>query len=352
MNTQQSAFLLHSFLRILSQEIQLLRENKRFGQAQRIESARNSFVRFLKSQGREDLTFGELTTSLIFAYQQWLIDTGVVKNSSSCYIRSLQSVYNRATSGFAIQPASPFTKAFRGIAKTRKRAISMAVIQQLWELNIRRALVALGKSPDRKTFASLLRRVTFARDLFIFSYCARGMAFVDLVYLQKQDVRRGFIHYRRRKTGQLIEVQMEPMMQEIIDRYAAQAEDTPYLFPFLRTVDEEAAYRAYRTALRTYNNYLKLLSAMLDEDVCLTSYVARHSWASIMHELDMPIAVISQGLGHDSEMTTQIYIKTLENSRIHRANRDLIDQTFLHPFLSHERDILRPQRYVKNANCT
>lgn len=143
-----------SFLRILSQEIQSLRENKRFGQALRIESARNSFVRFLLSQATPasrpsspsssspratvpdgsqsgpnfDLTFGELTTSLIFAYQQWLIDTGVVKNSSSCYIRSLQSVYNKATSGFAIQPASPFTKAFRGIAKTRKRAISMAGI--------------------------------------------------------------------------------------------------------------------------------------------------------------------------------------------------------------------------------
>ena len=349
MNNQE--ILQHSFLCCLSQEIQSLRKAKRFGQASRIESARNSFVRFLRSQGRADLTLGELTATLVLAYQQWLGTTGVVKNSSSCYIRSLQSVFNKAASGLPIQPANPFAKVYRGIAKTRKRATNISVIQHLRELDIPHALAAIGKSPCRRTFASLLRRVTFARDLFIFSYCARGMAFVDLAYLKKEDVRQGIICYRRRKTGQQIEVALEPIMREIIERYAAQTRGIPYLFPILRTVDEEAAYRAYRTALRTYNNYLKQLSAMLGEEVCLTSYVARHSWASVMHELDMPISVISQGLGHDSELTTQIYIKSLENNKIHGANKFLIDHTFFHPFLSHERDILWPQRYVKNAIC-
>ena len=325
-----------SFIMYLNHEILRLRQSSHFGQALRIESARNSFSNFLHSQGRDDLCLHALTVSIICAYQQWLSDSGIKKNSISCYMRTLQSVYNKAVAADCHE--KPFAKVYRGIAKTRKKATSISVMQKVKSLDIRRELIAIGKSPKRKNFSILLDKMTFVRDLFLFCYCARGMAFVDAAYLKKQDVQNGIIRYRRRKTGQLIEVAIEPMMQEIIKRYTEKTKDTPYLFPILPLTDEETTYRAYRTALRTYNNKLKLLSMMLDEDVNLSSYVARHSWASNMHEMNMPLSVISQGLGHDSELTTQIYIKSLENNVIHEANRTFINQIFSYPFLPYERD--------------
>ena len=326
-----------SFIVYLDAEIQRLGQGKHFGRAALIGNARNSFRHFLHSQDRDDVPLCELTTSLICAYQQWLADNGVKKNSASCYMRALQSAYNKTTAGMAGLPEKPFSKVYRGIAKTKKRAAGISVMQKVKTLDVRQGLIAVGKSAKRKTFPTLLRKMVFARDLFVFCYCARGMAFVDAAYLKKQDIRNGIIRYRRRKTGQLIEVAVEPMMREIINRHAS-AKDSPYLFPILPHADEDATYRAYRSALRTYNSHLKLLSTMLGEEVNLSSYVARHSWASNMHEMNMPISVISQGLGHESELTTRIYIKSLENNTIHEANRIFISQVFSYPLLSQERD--------------
>ena len=332
-NVMQSSFMMY-----LNQEMMRLKQGKHFGQALRIESARNSFSHFLHAQGMDDMPLSALTTHIVCAYQQWLADHGVKKNSISCYMRTLQSVYNKGVEKMAEHAEKPFSAVYRGIAKTKKRAASISVIQKVKALNIRQGLMDIGKSPKHKTFSRLQNKMSFARDLFIFCYCARGMAFVDAAYLRKQDIRNGIIHYRRRKTGQLIEVAIEPMMQKIINRYAGKTKESPYLFPILPKANEETTYQAYRTALRIYNNHLKLLSQILDENVNLSSYVARHSWASNMHELNMPLSIISQGLGHDSELTTQIYIKSLENNIVHKANRAFINQIFSHPFLSHERD--------------
>lgn len=329
------------FITTINEWIIRLRQEKHFGQALRTKSTRNSFSRFLRSQGSEDIKICNLSADIVHAYQQWLMDNKVKKNSISSYMRILQSIYNKATDGMETPKEKPFSKVYRGIAKTRKRATTISVIQKIRSLDVNKGLINMGKDPKRKTFPILLTKVTMARDLFIFCYCARGMAFVDVAYLKKQDVRNGIIRYRRRKTGQVIEVALEPIMQDIIDRYAEKAKGTPYLFPILPQADEEKTYQAYRSALRTYNCHLKLLSQMLDEDVNLSSYVARHSWASNMHEMNMPLSVISQGLGHDSELTTQIYIKSLESNKIHNANRTFINRIFSSPFLSHERDFLR-----------
>ena len=330
-----------SFVACLNDEIVNLRRAKRFGQQLRTMSARNSFMAFLCACGKHELALRELTPRLVGDYQQWLIDNGVKRNSSSCYMRTLQSVYNKAVAQTQCPDCrqdNPFAKVYRGIAKTRKRAASIDVMQRLCALDIRAGLIGQGHDPRRKTFARLLRRLEFARDLFVFSYCARGMAFVDMAYLRWADVQGGVVRYARRKTGQHMEVAVEPMMQAIIDHYSARIDERHYVFGILPDADDETVYRAYRTALRVYNAHLKMLSAMLGEDVCLTSYVARHSWASNMHELHMPLSVISEGLGHDSELTTRIYIKSLENSVIHKANRAFLNQIFARPFLSQERD--------------
>lgn len=164
--------------------------------------------------------------------------------------------------------------------------------------------------------------LALARDMFIFSYCTRGMAFVDIAYLKKENIRDGMICYARHKTGQQLSIRIEPCMQKIIDRYDYASGH--YIFPLLTSDDSTQAYREYQTAINSYNRQLKRLSKMLPGDCKLTSYTARHSWATAARNHNIPISVISAGMGHSSERTTQIYLATLENSIIDDANQRLI----------------------------
>lgn len=120
-------------------------------------------------------------------------------------------------------------------------------------------------------------------------------------------------------------MQVEPMMLEIIDRYPSK---TVYLFPILTETENSAkVYQQYRYGITRYNSCLKQLGEMLGH-LKLTSYVSRHSWATTAHRQRVPLPVISQSMGHDSERTTEIYLKSLEGGVIHRANRNLINQVF------------------------
>ena len=205
------------------------------------------------------------------------------------------------------EPASPFGGVYTGVDRTRKRAIDERLIARLKSLD----LPVSGALP-------------LARDLFVFSYCMRGMAFVDMAFLRKKDMRDGAIHYVRRKTGQRMTVHLEPCMREIIGRYAPRTRDTPYLFPVLTAEDPARAYAQYQVALNYYNRLLKKLASLLGLDSGLSSYTSRHSWATAARNHNVPLPVISAGMGHTSERTTQIYLSALETSVIDSANRKIL----------------------------
>jgi len=209
--------------------------------------------------------------------------------------------------GRRAEPASPFGGVYTGVDRTRKRAIDERLIARLKSLD----LPVSGALP-------------LARDLFVFSYCMRGMAFVDMAFLRKKDMRDGAIHYVRRKTGQRMTVHLEPCMREIIGRYAPRTRDTPYLFPVLTAEDPARAYAQYQVALNYYNRLLKKLASLLGLDSGLSSYTSRHSWATAARNHNVPLPVISAGMGHTSERTTQIYLSALETSVIDSANRKIL----------------------------
>lgn len=204
-----------------------------------------------------------------------------------------------------LEQTHPFADVYTGIDRTRKRAISEALISQLYKLPLTN-----GTS------------IALSRDIFIFSYCTRGMAFVDIAYLKKKNIQNGIISYSRRKTGQLLQVRIEPSIQQIIDRYASAL--SPYVFPILTSTDTAQSYNEYQVAINNYNRQLKRLSMMLPMSCKLTSYTSRHSWATAARNHNIPITIISQGMGHTSEKTTQIYLTMLENSVIDDANQGLI----------------------------
>lgn len=315
---------LRMVLEFIRTEVENMRAVNRFGVAKNYACVRNSFFRYLRSEGMKDISFKKLTSEFVDGYQTWLWNNGVGRNSSSCYMRCLHALFNKAVRK-GVASGNPFTGVYTGIAKTRKRAVTADDIRSLAHLDIRAELIKRGRNPERKDFEAFFRSLLFTKDLFLFCFCACGMTFVDLAHLKKSDLSDGFIRYARKKTRQPIEVKVEAVMQKIIDKYA---NTSPYLFPVLSSTDTREAELQYRRAIRIYNLNLKRLSSFLGGDVSLTSYVARHTWATTAYRQHLPLSVICQAMGHDSEHTTQIYLKSLENAVINEANHKLLDHIF------------------------
>lgn len=287
----------------MQKQVEQLRATNRFGTAKNYEKVMCSFSEFL---GSVSFPMSAVNEQVIAAYNVFLVRRGLVRNSISFYMRVLRSNYNKAVRQKLIEQQYPFAAVYTGVDNTRKRAVDESLILRLYHLEL------LENSP-----------IALCRDIFIFSYCTRGMAFVDITFLRKSDLHNGSICYVRRKTGQLLSVKIEPCIQRIIDRY--DNAKSPYIFPILTSDDAVEAYEQYVAALNTYNRLLGRLSKKLGCGCKLTSYTSRHSWATIARVHNVPISVISQGMGHTSEQTTQIYLKTLENSIIDAANKEIIE---------------------------
>lgn len=315
---------LRMVLEFIRTEIENMRAVNRFGVAKNYACVCNSLSRYLQSDGMDDIPFRKLTSECVAGYQTWLWNSGVGRNSSSCYMRSLHALFNKAVRQ-GVASGNPFTGVYTGIARTRKRAVTAKDIRSLAHLNIKAELIKRGKNPEQRNFEAFSRSLLFTKDLFLFCFCACGMTFVDLAHLKKSDLSNGFIHYTRKKTRQPIEVKVEAMMQKIIDKYT---NTSPYLFPILTSTDTCEADRQYRRAIRIYNLNLKRLSSFLGSNISLTSYVARHTWATTAYRQHLPLSVICQAMGHDSEHTTQIYLKSLENTVINEANHKLLNHIF------------------------
>ncbi len=279
-----------------------LRAANRFGTALNYEKTKSSFGEFLAG---ERLPLSAMCEQVVTDYNLFLISRGLVRNSISFYMRVLRAVYNKAVRQKLVVQSHPFVDVYMGVDSTRKRAVPESVILRLNKLQL-----------------SVSSPLSLTRDLFIFSYCTRGMAFVDMAYLRTSNLQNGTICYSRRKTGQLLIVKIEPSIQRIIDRYATA--NSPYVFPLLTSTEPAEAYEQYNVALNTHNRLLGRLSEMLGCGCKLTSYTSRHSWATAARNHNVPISVISQGMGHTTEHTTRIYLSMLENSVIDDANRDVI----------------------------
>ncbi len=234
-------------------------------------------------------------------------------------MRILRAVYHRAVEKGLTEERRPFKQVYTGIDKTIKRAIPLSAIKRIKELD-------LSARPS----------LDFSRDMFLFSFYTRGMSFIDMTYLKKNDLQNDMLVYRRRKTGQRLMIKWEKCMQEIVDKYN-EGNDTPYLLPILKGVHvgrkrsgeslndtEYQTRRAYKNALSCTNRYLKEVARLAGMEIPLTMYVSRHSWASIAKSKNIPLSVISEGMGHDSETTTKIYLASLENCAVDRANAQIL----------------------------
>ena len=313
-------------LAFLELEVESLNRRNQLGLAENYRYSGNSFRDYLSTLHRQDVPLSRVSAELLIAYQQWLWDKGIQRNTSAFYLRNLHAVYNKAVAQGLVTDRKPFRLVQTNITHTEKRAVSPELIRDISTLDIPGGLVRLGQDPRKKPFLRMLRELTFSRDTFIFCFCARGLTYVDFAYLKRENIQHGCIVYERRKTGQHLKVEIQPQMQAFIDKYAVAR--GPYLFPVLTSTDVKEAHKQYNSAIRRYNKHLNRLSKILGLDLPLTSYVSRHSWATAAYHADLPVSHISEGMGHTSEKTTRIYLKSLERSKIDLENKRLLDGIF------------------------
>ena len=273
---------------------------KQLGKVRTSETYTATLKSFMAFRNNQDVPLDGITSDLMLLYEAYLKTRDVRMNTISFYMRNLRAVYNRAVEKGLTPQNNPFRHVYTGVDKTVKRAIPIKTIKALKELDL-----------------SMKPSLGFARDMFMFSFYTRGMSFVDMAYLKKTDLQNGILTYRRRKTGQQLTIKWEKCMDEIVTKYPDN--ETGYLLPIIKKHGNER--KQYDNALHLVNYRLKDLSSTLKFQRPLTMYVARHSWASAAKAKNVPLSVISEGMGHNSEATTQIYLASLETSVVDKANK-------------------------------
>jgi integrase len=287
----------YSLFNYMESVIAKLKQKEKVGTAGTYRSTLNSFKKYMKDQ---DIMLDCITSETMEGYEAWLRNRGIIPNTISFYTRILRAVYNRAVEEDIIENRNPFRHVYTGVDKTVKRALPLAIIKKIKALDL-----------------SLTPSLDYARDMFMMSFCLRGMSFIDMAFLKKSDLKNGYLTYRRHKTGQQLVIAWTKEMQMLVDKYPENRSD--YLLPIIRNPGTNERC-TYRNVGYNINHNLKRIATMVGVAIPLTMYVARHSWASAAKAKGIPISVISEGMGHDSEATTQIYLASLDTSVVDRAN--------------------------------
>lgn len=293
-NRYASEYSLFNFMESI---IAKLKQNGKVRTSETYTAALHSFKKFRRN---EDLMLDCINTEVMEAYEAWHKMRGLAPNTISFYNRILRAVYNRAVEEEIIENRNPFRHVYTGVDKTVKRALPLSIIKRVRALDL-----------------SLMPALDFARDMFMMSFMLRGMSFIDMAYLRKSDLANGYVTYRRRKTGQLLTIEWTKEMQMILDKYPANSTD--YLLPIIKNAGTNERY-TYRNVGYNINHNLKTIAKKVGIGIPLTLYVARHSWASAAKAKGIPLSVISEGMGHDSEATTLIYVSSLDTSVVDKAN--------------------------------
>ena len=281
-----------------------------FGTAHVYRSSLNAIIAY---RGKDDFAFNEVTSEWLKGFEVYLRGRGCSWNTVSTYLRTFRAVYNRAVD-LHRAPYVPhlFRSVYTGTRADHKRALGNE--------DMKRVFCKLSQSSGA---SSNMRR---AQEFFILMFLLRGMPFVDLAYLRKSDLRDNVITYRRRKTGRPLSVTLTPEAMILVKKNMIRDSSSPYLFPFLESREgTKEAYREYQLALRSFNQQLMLLGELLGLGDKLSSYTARHTWATTAYYCEIHPGIISEAMGHSSITVTETYLKPFRSKKIDEANKQVLD---------------------------
>jgi integrase len=299
---KQSRFRYY-FLQYIDTQIERKKGMAKDGTAAAYCSTRASLKKYINtlSARKTDIRMEEIDANYVLGYEYFLYTQGLAENTVNYYLRNFRTIYNSAVRDGYKPKDSPFAYVHARPCKTVKRAINKEEMRELFSLSL----------PEYSKMA-------LSRDLYLFGFYAQGMAFVDVAFLRKKDIHGGILSYYRHKSKQLIHIVVTSQMQSLIDKYANTGE---YVFPIIDNSSPVPIYDQYRLALRRINRHLKKMASDLKIDVRLTTYTARHTWATLARESGAPISIISAGLGHTSEEMTRVYLKEFDQEMLAQVNR-------------------------------
>lgn len=250
-----------------------------------------------KSRGDRDLKFDEVNFKFLKRFEAYYLGKGNSVNSLAIYMRNIRAMYNRAIKeGLVKKESYPFVDYKIKTKKTRKRAVPRDVIEEIEKLDLENG-----------------SRRWHARNYFLFSFYAMGINIMDIAHLKPSNLKDGRLEYTRKKTKKQYSIKINPKMQEILSLYPDSDSTNGYLFPIIKNPDSQTkAHGDIVEWRRVYNRRLKEIGEMIGLESPLTSYVARHSWATIAKRKGVPVSVISEGMGHEDVRTTEVYLDSFE----------------------------------------
>lgn len=281
-----------------------LKEAKKVGNANVYKTMRNSIRTYLKEK---DIPLKQITYKWLKKYEAWYLSHDNTINGLSVNLRTLRALFNRAIKRKLVPKEHyPFTEYSIKNEATRKRAISRADIEKIIE------------------FTPTTVRQSRAKDYFMMSFYLMGTSFTDLAFLKVSDIRNGRIEYKRKKTGKLHSIKITTPLQKVLDRYLHNKLPDEFILNVIKADEVEKQYVNIRDEIRRYNRSLKEIGTSCGIEQELTSYVARHSFATIAKFKDVPIAVISQALGHSDLKTTEIYLSAFSDDVMDEYNEMIV----------------------------
>ena len=293
---------------LFNEYIAQLKDEGRLGYALSVQQVCNSL---LKYRGHLDIYFSEIDVNWLKAYESWLRRCNLADNTIGIRFRTLRAVYNLALAeGIVKVDCYPFKKykVSKLHKETAKRAITKEQVKQVIEYDVSRA--------------RFYKRL--AVDMFTFSYLMGGINFTDMAFLTDKNFDGERLVYIRQKTKKLIMLPLQEKAVEIVNRY--RSSQRKYVFPVLD--NRERTPRQIRNriydVLDNVNGYLADIGKELGIELKISSYVARHSYATVLKRSGVSTSVISESLGHSSERVTQIYLDSFENRQLNDAMKNLL----------------------------
>ena len=286
--------------------IQNLKKENRIRYTGMFEVSYSSFIKFNKHL---DIPFSDIDATWLKRYELWMKEQNLSVSTISTRIRHLRAVFNLAIAEHSIKnDCYPFHsyKVSKLYKQTAKRAISKKEVLKIMQYQ--------GDTPME----------CLAIDVFVFSYLNAGINFIDIAKLKRSNIVESQLIYNREKTKKLINVPLQQKAMEIIAKY--ENDKSPYLFPILtpfHKTEIQIANRLHKV-LAKINKHLKEIGKKLKLPIPLTTYVARHSYATVLKRAGVSTSIISESLGHGSEKITQVYLDSFDNSQINDAMKNLL----------------------------
>ncbi len=259
-----------------------------------------------KYNGSKVLTFNRINKQFLAGFESYLRIEKLKINTIAVYMRNIRLIFNQAIDADLVrQDVYPFRKYKIRHETTPKRAVGVDTLRKLIKADL--------KVNERQ-----------AVDLFLLSFYLVGINFKDMLMLKATDLVDGRVSYRRAKTGRLYSVKVEPEALSIIDKYRGN-KFLLNLIEVKRKVQEkkDRSTPLYKDITDYTNRLLRRLGKNLELGP-ISTYTARHSWATIAASLGVPRDVISHALGHGINTVTDIYID-FSRDDVDKANRRVIN---------------------------